>query len=259
MLIHFYHIIVHDIVHAFMLLTRISLFGKPPTLKTRSAAHAVWVYPIVGAVLGACAGFIGVYAVYCGLPPYVSAVLVIATLILCTGALHEDGLADTCDGLWGGHNPQQRYDIMHDSRIGVYGALALILSVLLRHQAIVSVFNHSPYAVVTALVVVCGLSRAALGIGLAFVPNVQHSKSASYVGVCPKPIALLAILIAFALAYALLGLTMGISILGLSMIAACLFVLWFGYRKIGGKNGDILGASQQTSEIVGLLVLVLIL
>ena len=67
-----------------------------------------------------------------GLPALVAALLGVATMMFVTGALHEDGLADTLDGFWGGHSKQRKLEIMRDSAIGTYGVLGLVVTVLLR-------------------------------------------------------------------------------------------------------------------------------
>src|SRR5918994_1725534 len=76
-----------------------------------------------------------------GLPPFVAATIAIGFLALATGGLHEDGLADTADGFGGGRTRDEKLAIMRDSRIGTYGVLALVFSVLIRAMALASIFS----------------------------------------------------------------------------------------------------------------------
>ncbi|MEM8578904.1 MAG: adenosylcobinamide-GDP ribazoletransferase, partial [Pseudomonadota bacterium] len=107
---------------AALLLSRLPL-PRVPDAAFAEGARAVWAYPVVGLLLGAFAAGIGALAP----TPVIGAGLALAAMAMMTGALHEDGLADTADGLWGGQSRARRLEIMKDSRIGAYGVLALIL------------------------------------------------------------------------------------------------------------------------------------
>src|SRR3954469_7984778 len=95
-------------------------------------ARAGWAVPLVGVLIGALGALAYWIAVRLNLPPLVGATLAVCATLLLTGALHEDGLADPADGFGGGATRQQILDIMRDSRIGTYGALALGITLLLR-------------------------------------------------------------------------------------------------------------------------------
>ncbi len=88
-------------------------------------ARAAALVPLAGIVIGLPAAVAGALAASAGLPPLVIGALVVAVAAMTTGALHEDGLADAADGLFGGRTPTRRQEIMRDSRIGSFGALAL--------------------------------------------------------------------------------------------------------------------------------------
>jgi adenosylcobinamide-GDP ribazoletransferase len=92
----------------------------------------------VGALVGACGALAYWGAAAVGLPPFVAGVLAVAATLLVTGALHEDGLADTADGFGAGVTRERKLEIMRDSRIGTYGVAALVLSILLRAGAVAS-------------------------------------------------------------------------------------------------------------------------
>ena len=132
-----------DFTTALAFLTRLPLPepDRPPDL-----ARATRAMPLAGAVIG-----LGGAAVYgltgaLGLTPAIAGLLAVATTILLTGALHEDGLADSADGLFAGAEPARRLEIMRDSRTGAYGALALILSVGLRATALAAIAAPGPAA-----------------------------------------------------------------------------------------------------------------
>ncbi|MEM6390903.1 MAG: adenosylcobinamide-GDP ribazoletransferase, partial [Pseudomonadota bacterium] len=114
-----------DLALAAMLLTRLPV---PINVSDpgRSAASC-WAWPLIGAALGAATMGLAALAMAAGLSAGFAAALAMAGFALMTGALHEDGLADTADGLWGGRTPERRLEIMRDSRIGAYGVVALIL------------------------------------------------------------------------------------------------------------------------------------
>ena len=125
----------HDILSGFALLTRLPL----PDHRSTGAASA-WAWPLVGAALGAAAAALASAALWLGVTPGVTAVLVLAFGAMLTGGLHEDGLSDTADGLFGGWTKARRLEIMKDSRVGSYGVLALVLVVL----ALFAVATHVP-------------------------------------------------------------------------------------------------------------------
>ncbi len=124
-----------DVAAATGLLSRLPV-PVDTDLATRRGARAAWAYPIAGLAIGIVAASVGQIAIWLGLGPMLVAGLVIATLVVITGALHEDGLSDAADGLWGGWTAERRLEIMKDSRIGAYGVLALVIVVALRWQAL---------------------------------------------------------------------------------------------------------------------------
>ena len=114
-------------------LTRIPVAANPDG---GQLADAAWAFPLVGAGIGAIAAVVFAIAQLIGLGDWPAALLAVLAGLLLTGALHEDGLADTVDGLAGGHNRERKLAIMRDSRVGSFGVLALVLSVGLRAAAL---------------------------------------------------------------------------------------------------------------------------
>ncbi|EAQ22814.1 adenosylcobinamide-GDP ribazoletransferase [Roseovarius sp. 217] len=113
-----------DVPLALSLLSRLPV----PVRHYERGARAAWAYPLAGVVLGGLAAFGGLVALWLGWPRPLVALLVLATPILLSGALHEDGLADTADGLWGGWDARAAVgDHERTAIIGSYGVIALIL------------------------------------------------------------------------------------------------------------------------------------
>lgn len=234
-----------DILVAVGLLTRI------PVPLAHGGASAVWAYPVAGLVVGAGAGLVALLALATGTAPGIAAGLAIATQIILTGALHEDGLADSADGLWGGWEKERRLEIMRDSRIGAYGVLALVVSVLVRWAALTVLFGEG--WVLLPLLAAGVLSRAPMGVLMWALPNARGHGLSNRVG-RPKGRAVLA---GLGLAFLIACLTIGrvAVLLAVLLAIATAFAAMIAKAKIGGQTGDILGATQQLSEIAVLIVL----
>ncbi|WP_299687405.1 adenosylcobinamide-GDP ribazoletransferase [uncultured Tateyamaria sp.] len=235
-----------DLPAAFVLLTRLPLPALPDAAFA-GAARAVWAYPVVGLVLGGVAAALGAGLTALGLPPLLVAGGVLVALVMLTGAMHEDGLADTADGLWGGLTPARRLDIMKDSRIGTYGVLALVLAMGLRWQG---------YALVSWAELICALvlSRAAMPPLMLALPHARADGLSKRVGKPGMPPVAAAGAIAVVVALVLTG---GSGLVALALAAGTATgMAALARRKIGGQTGDILGATQMVVEIAVLLTFV---
>ena len=242
-----------------------------PLLPGETDAHAIPDFrevpralPFASLVIAAPAALVTLGAGLAGLSGFVVAALALTALALTTGAFHEDGLADTADGLFGGHTAERRLEIMKDSRIGSYGALALGLSLLLRASLIAMILDRSgAWAAAATLLVTAPWSRAEGLFMLATQPAARSSGAAAAVGqptVLTARIALglslfLATGIGLAAELPITGLLLGF---GLAHGAAAVLSRT-ARRLIGGQTGDILGAAQQLSEIAIYLGLALAL
>jgi adenosylcobinamide-GDP ribazoletransferase len=131
-------------------------------------ARATWALPIAGLLVGLAGALVYKISSRLGLAPNLSALLALATTALVTGALHEDGLADTSDGLGGGRTRERKLEIMRDSRIGTYGVCALILSFGLRWGALATIAD--PWAVTLALCAAHAAARAGVPAFMSLVP-----------------------------------------------------------------------------------------
>lgn len=222
----------------------------PGAVGGSTLAEAMRVFPLVGALVGLAGGLVYAGALGLGLPALAAALFALATTALVTGALHEDGLADTADGLGGGQDRARRLAIMSDSRIGSFGVLALLLSVLARASLLAAM---APGAGLAALVAAHALGRAVLPLAMARGHPAKSSGLAASAGRPQEGMALGALAIGAILAWLALGPVDGALALAVALAAA--YVLHrLAHRLIGGYTGDILGAIEQLGEIAVLAV-----
>ncbi|MGH1329844.1 MAG: adenosylcobinamide-GDP ribazoletransferase [Paracoccaceae bacterium] len=236
-----------DISRALGLLSRLPV--RPDGLR---GAQSVWAFPIVGLIIALIVGFGAALGLALGLAPALAAGLALGLQIMITGAMHEDGLADTFDGLWGGWEAERRLEIMKDSRIGAYGVIALNLSLILRWAALWALFSQG--AVFAPLVAAAMLSRAPMVVLMAVMASARSKGLAASQGRPTRQAALLACGIGLFGGLLCAGLGAGIVAAALCALAAAGLGA-IAQAKIGGQTGDILGASQQICEIVALSVL----
>ena len=236
-----------------MSLSTILPVGPAKPLDNGQIAEASWALPVAGLVVGLIGAVVYAVARRIGLPGDPAAVLALSATVLITGAIHEDGLADTADGLGGGKSREQKLEIMRDSRIGTYGACALVLSVLLRWSALATIAE--PASVASALVVAHVAARAQLPVLMWLIPPARSDGLSAGAGQAPAQSALIAAGLGF-LCLAV-GLGPGRAIMGLLLLSLVgLGWAWLVTRQVGGQTGDILGALEQTGEIAILLMAV---
>lgn len=217
----------------------------PQSLDYKQLPQATVYLPLIGWLVGGICALV-FYLADLLWPQAIAVILALITGILLTGALHEDGFADVCDGFGGGMDKQRILDIMKDSHIGVYGFLGLLLMLLLK----ISVLTAMPAATVP-LVLVTGhsisrLSPLLLMKGYNYVR--EHHSKASCAVYKPGFQEL-----AFAAVIALLPLVLLPTVCVLAIIPVLFVNALLGryfYRHIGGYTGDCLGASQQVAETI---------
>ena len=175
---------VEDLGAALGLLTRLPLGHM-----ASRGARAAWAWPLAGAVVAGLAALAGWVAGVLGLTPALVAGLTLATGVAVTGALHEDGLADSADGLWGGWTRERRLEIMRDSRIGTYGVLALVFVTGLRWAALTAIVAAG--ALLGPLLAAAMLSRAAMAVLMARLPHARTDGLGHGTGRPPFPAVLL--------------------------------------------------------------------
>ncbi len=121
-----------------------------------------YTYGLAGVFIAIPAAMVLAVSYWSGLTPLMIAILTIATSIIITGALHEDGLADMADGFWGGHSIERKLAIMRDSTIGTYGVLSLILTIALRTALLAALIDQVGLLSCGIVVATGGLSRFAM-------------------------------------------------------------------------------------------------
>jgi adenosylcobinamide-GDP ribazoletransferase len=230
---------------ALMMLTRLPA-GRLTVAPALGAS--VWAFPLVGGLVGAISAAVLLAAMWLGVAPALAAGLSLAAGVLVTGGLHEDGLADCADGFCGARARARKLEIMRDSRIGSYGALALVLAFGLRWQglAILAVDGRAALALIALGI----SSRAGLGLALRLLPAARGDgmgKAAAGVSGVAAGMA-----VSFGVV-ALLALGAPVAILWIGLVQAGFG--WLALRQIGGQTGDVLGALVMLGEIAGWLVL----
>lgn len=240
---------------AMMMLTRfpVGRLSDP----SPSAAAACWAFPLAGLAVGALTALVLVGLLWLGVPSGVAAGLTLAAGILATGGLHEDGLADVADGFGGGRTRGRKLEIMRDSRIGTYGALALILMLGLRWSALTTVIEREPIDALLAVVAIAIVSRSVLPLVLGILPPAR-SDGLGHGSANPGRTRIFASIVLGGLA--LTGLLGGETALAISA-ALCMTLLlgaWWAYRQIGGQTGDVLGAIQQTTDLCAWIVVLVL-
>ncbi len=228
--------------------------GFSPAMLRASAAHL----PGVGWIAAGVAA--GVYAALHlalapnPLGPAVAAVFCTVATVLLTGGFHEDGLADVVDGLGGSYDRERALDIIKDSRVGAFGAMALVLALLAKVSLLAALGAHSLAAALAALVGGHVLSRLwplFIVHNLPHVGDTARSKSkplADQISRGALVVAVLWCLAPLALAWQWGSCASLAAAFTLSALAAAWMGRWFA-RRLQGFTGDCLGATQQIGEI----------
>ena len=224
-----------------------------PAPAARTLADSIWAFPLVGAGIGGLAAGAFVLAQLAGLGDWPAALSAVLAGVLLTGALHEDGLADAADGLFGGADRERRLEIMRDSRHGTFAVLALVLSVGLRAAALAEIGEVVRAGL--ALVAAHAGSRALLAPALRALPPARADGLGAAAGRPSAAATTAALAIAFAIGAAALGPLHAAIAFGWAA-AAVAAASAFAQRRIGGQTGDVLGALQQVGEIAVLLAAV---
>lgn len=247
---------------ALMFLTRVPVpawVGHDPAWMQTCTRY----FPLVGAFVGAWGAGV-LWLTLLVWPPPVAAVLSIAATVWLTGGFHEDGLADTCDALGGAVSRERALAIMKDSRIGSYGALALILVLGLKVM-IISALSLTPITAMAALVWSHTASRAAsvaLMHALPYAGDIEHAKARPLaIGIHMREpcVAFGLVLLASAAIVVTVAPAAGWVVplaMSAAFFASVAMMLWcvrWLQRRLGGYTGDTLGATQQLVEAAGLL------
>lgn len=235
----------NDLLIALSLLTRLPVPDPIWEDKVHTHAAAAWAYPLAGAAVALPAMILAGMGPRLSLPSEVTALLVIAVLILLTGAMHEDGLADTADGFWGGWEPARRLEIMKDSAIGSYGVLALLV-VIGTQWAALSTLIASDH-VFFVLLLSAMISRAAMGFAMYGLPPARRDGLSHRTGQ-PDTGALMistAMCLIGSFVFAPFALVLLWAVISFGTTAA---MMRLARHKISGQTGDVLGAIQLLTQ-----------
>ena len=240
--------VIRDFAGAVALLTRLPIgrwaAGAAP-------ARGVWAYPLIGALIGALGAAVYALGRAVGLGGAVAALWAFAAPLLATGALHEDGLADAADGLFGGRTAERRLAIMRDSRIGSFGALALLVTSALR---IASVAALPPALAAGALVASGALGRASLLFPLLLLRPARPDGLGATLARVPAAAGAAGLALGAAIALAVLPAPWALGAVGLAALAG-LGVASVARRLLGGYTGDVFGAASVVAECLVLTLL----
>ena len=237
--------VISDFWRALALLSRVPVHGIDD-FRAELIARSVWSWPLVGLLLAGFAMLPAMLVYQLTENILIFAIIALAGMVLLTGCMHEDGMADCADGFGGGFERARKLEIMRDSQIGTYGVVALILCFGLR-LVLMSVAGDGGQAAILFLVMAIS-SRAAMPIMMHILPPARNDGLGKGAGRPSLMMVGLAVLIAAILAFVLTGLSTTVVVLAGAFLAVGL-VAMVAKWQIGGQTGDVLGATQLLSEL----------
>jgi adenosylcobinamide-GDP ribazoletransferase len=244
-----------ELIFSMSFLTRLPIpFAR--TLDPPPLSQSMRLFAVAGGMIGAINGLVYVGLLFLHVPPLMSAAITLLIGLMINGGLHEDGLADSADGLFGGKTREQRLAIMRDSRIGSYGAMALITCLLARAGALLTLSDLPPLTIIAILAAAASFSRVMV-VDLVWATRPARNDGLSvFAGQPQRSTALFAIVTGAALAICaglLIKQESGV-IAVLAAAAVTGLVRYYAIKLIGGQTGDICGATQILTELVMLAV-----
>ena len=252
---------IDDLARSVAFLSRLPVPGRHFRRSDSTLSRTVRAFPAAGLVIGLPPAILATLLAFIAAPPLLAAGLAVALQAVLTGALHEDGLADTADGLGAGHDRERALAIMKDSRTGVFGVVALVLVILLRVAAIAALLvTLPPAALLLALLAIAATSRAAMVWHWHVLRPARPDGLAASSG-RPKPEAARAALI-FGVVVSVLVLPVAAGPVAAIVALAAALLAWLTFTRrtrtrLGGVTGDTIGATQQlveTALLAGLAV-----
>lgn len=217
-------------------------------LSPKELAASFACFPLAGLVLGSI--YSATAVLLAGhMPDLILAAIITSLTALLTRGLHFDGLADLADGIWGGSTRERRLEIMKDSRSGAFGVLAIVLAVALKIASVHALILAGSYAPLFVAPILSRFAMAAAaygsdyarpqGLGKPFLENMRFEH-----------------LVTAATVAALCSIPAGIfSLLGFASVLCCvIFMKTVSKKYLGGITGDVLGAVNETGEIVVLVL-----
>ncbi|MDP4265513.1 MAG: adenosylcobinamide-GDP ribazoletransferase [Bacteroidota bacterium] len=204
-------------------------------------------FPLIGWIVGGISALVYYGAGYLFNEP-VAAILSIVAGIFATGAFHEDGWGDVCDGFGGGWTKEKILVIMKDSRIGAYGVIGIILILLLKYTLLLSFHSIPLWAIIIAAHSFSRLCPILIVVTSKYVRENEDGKAKPLA----KSITAKEFIPALILGIAPLALLMDIRVLAAVIfpLTGTIYLRWYFHKWIGGYTGDCLGATQQVTEIL---------
>lgn len=226
-----------------------------PTESPGQLAAAMWLFPLVGFAIGGVGAIVLGLLAWTGVPAPVAATLAIGAMILLTGALHEDGLADIADGFGGGADRDSKLEIMRDSRIGTYGVVAVAIVLIAKITALAAIAEWNIGAAAAALIAATTWSRALFAPTMRWLSPARTDGLGADAGTPKEGTSWLGLTLAIALSVLVLLTPAGFGVVPILAAGglAAFAVGWIALKQIGGYTGDVLGAGQQAAEAATLV------
>ena len=243
-----------------LFLTAVQFFTRIPAPRwvghsSQQLDQAARYFPMVGWLVGALSATTLMLSSLV-LPLSLAVGLSIAAGILITGAFHEDGLSDFADGMGGGYTREKALDIMKDSRVGAYGAISLIMVLLLKFQSLLFLCGtHSQIFAGAALIAAHAISRlmaASLMLTQRYIRDDDSARAkpaAQRISPTSFTIALITGIAPLLILYATDGKPASIFTATASALLMRIYLAWRLQKRLGGYTGDCLGAVQQLTEL----------
>lgn len=253
--------ILRSTIHTLGFLSRLPLPSHWYGETSESLQDHAFAFPLAGAVLGAIAALALLITAKIGLPPLAVALIVFLSLSFITGCLHEDGLGDTADGFFGGTTKERRLEIMKDSHIGTFAALALIGTIGLKTILLSTIIEKAGAgSAALAIIAIEAVSRSAMMSLWYKLPSARLGGLADKIGAPSLQTTQTALIIGLVMSATAFTIIAGIVSFIFALIF-CSLVLWgfakLSLNKIDGQTGDVLGAAQQITVLVLLMALVI--
>lgn len=240
-----------DCASAFLLLSRIPVtWHRFPDHRPPDFISSLWAFPLVGLIIGAGGGFVMLTGQALTLPAFVTAIGGITAMVMLSGAMHEDGLADMADGFGGGRDTESKIRIMHDSRIGSYGVLALVLSIAMRiglYMSLLATFNGITLVIFMAAIQATSRFQPVLQLSAFRIsPHASLAQLTGRPGATRLTVAALLCLVPMAW---LLG-PVAAAVIALPGAAVSIWIGKLATRHVDGLTGDVMGATTILAEII---------
>ena len=246
-------------------LTRLPIYHLVPdnwySIEQEELARSRRYYGVVGLMIGALNALVFLFAIN-SFDALIAAVLSIIFGLLLTGGFHEDGLADSFDGFYGGFDTERKLSIMKDSRIGTYGSLSLWGALSLKTAALASLAEFSAAQIVCTIVAAHGLSRILSLLLTKPLNYVQAEGQQKFTQLSIKPnrtdiqVLLLTLCVSLSFILVVFSTVSIVVYLLIILLVTGLLAAYWQIKHIAGFTGDSLGASQQVTELIIYLSLI---